>query len=62
MTITPEIIAAMREWVSDCTWADVESADDLTDAQIIRGVQAHYVGGVDAFIRDGNPDHTRTQP
>ena len=60
-TENPEVIKQMREWVKDCQWREVEDEsdiDDMTDLQIIQGVQRHYDGGVRAFIRDSQP----TQP
>ena len=52
--VTPEILAAMRAWIEDCTWTDLDDASELTDAEVLRGVQRNYVGDVAAFIRDGN--------
>jgi hypothetical protein len=53
------LIPAMRCWVSDCVWADVTEDDipTLTDTQILRGVQHHYVGGIAQFVRDN--DHLK---
>lgn len=48
--ITPEHIKNMREWVEDCQWAD--SIEDLTDTEIVNGVERHYCGGVSQFIED----------
>jgi hypothetical protein len=50
---TAEQIAAMREWVADCSWGDMdeESLAELTDEQIIRGVNKHYDGGIREFLR-----------
>ena len=50
--VTPDQIAAMREWVADCSWGDMdeESLAELTDEQIIRGVNKHYDGGIRAFL------------
>jgi len=46
-------IKAMRDWVADCVWSDLDPEDvaSLTDAEIVAGVRKHYVGGVDAFLR-----------
>lgn len=51
---TPDDIAAMREWLAECTWADLETDDiaELSDADVIAGVRRHYVGGVEQFLRD----------
>lgn len=49
-----ELISAAREWVSECTWADLEpeDVDDLTDDEIKRGVERYYDGGWQGFVRD----------
>lgn len=47
------LVAAMREWLADCEWAeqpDNEFIDDLTDAQIVAAVGRHFDGGVPAFL------------
>jgi hypothetical protein len=49
-----EIVKDMRDWVKDCQWGDVESpeeVDEFSDAEIIRGVNKAYDGGVEEFIR-----------
>ncbi len=50
---TPEQIAAMREWVADCQWGDMDPEDlaSLSDEQIIKGVNKHYDGGIREFLR-----------
>lgn len=47
-----EDIAAMRAWIADCYWPDLDDTDTLTDAQVIRGVARHYTGGLTAFLAD----------
>ena len=44
----------MRDWLKDCVWADMDSADvnDLSDSAILRGINRHYDGGVDQFRAD----------
>jgi hypothetical protein len=46
----------MRGWVSDCQWDDDVDADDLTDAEVVSGVQRHYDGGVAGFLGDWRAD------
>ena len=43
-------------WISDCSWGDLEEGErpDLTDLEIVRGIQRHYDGGWDGFILDGS--------
>lgn len=45
-------IKAMRDWIADCVWRDLspEDIEELTDDEIIRGVDQHYQGGVAAFV------------
>lgn len=48
-------LAAMRSWVKDCQWADVpeeSDVDEMSDAEIIAGVNRHYDGGVHQFMMD----------
>lgn len=49
-----DVIQAMREWVRDCEWGDVDEDDieDLDDLTIVRGVDRHYEGGILGFIQD----------
>ena len=49
-----EAVDAMREWLSECTWADIDTDDvaDLTASEVVSGVRRHYEGGVQAFLRD----------
>jgi len=49
---TPEQIQAMREWISDCQWADIDEDTELTEWEILRGVALNYEGGLAAFISD----------
>lgn len=46
----------MFGWITDCAWADMseEFADELTVRQIVSGVERHYVGGVNQFVRDAS--------
>ncbi len=49
-----EMVAEARGWLADCTWADVDADDiaEMSAAEILLGVQRHYVGGVDAFAAE----------
>ena len=49
-----EMLRAMREWAADCSWLDADELDDYTDAQILRGVDRHYAGGVAQFCQDAS--------
>lgn len=50
----PQIIADMRTWVADCTWADMEQGEEeeKSHEDILKCVQKHYDGGIDQFVRD----------
>lgn len=53
-------LAAMRAWVADCEWAD--ETEDLSDAEIARGIEHHYGGGLAAFRADsGLEDASKVQ-
>lgn len=45
-------INAMREWISDCQWADMDEDEiaELDDTTILRGVNRHVDGGLHEFI------------
>lgn len=45
-------IAAAREWIAQCVWADLDpdEVDDLTDRDVIVGIERHYEGGWPAFL------------
>jgi len=49
--LTPEEIAAAREWLADCVWPDCEPEEFATmDEQlIVRGVARHFDGGIEGF-------------
>ena len=55
--VSKEALSAMREWVSECQWGDLGDGDidELSDEQILRGVQRSYSGGIAQFIRDFDP-------
>lgn len=52
-TISPEQIAAMRDWLTDCVWGDMDSDDfdSMPDYAVIHGVSVHYHGGIKAFLQ-----------
>lgn len=43
-------IEAMREWIDQCQWGDIESADDLSDFEVLRGVDDNVDGGLTEFM------------
>lgn len=57
----PELLKQMRDWVKDCQWGDVydeSDVDELSDIEILKGVDQHYDGGIKQFIQDGQPNQT----
>lgn len=58
------LITAARYWISDCTWADLASEDvaELSDEDVLRGIDTHYDGGVRAFAEDGCLDAEQPLP
>jgi len=51
--VTAEVLHEARGWVLDCLWReDPDTLAGLPDAAILAGVQRHYLGGLDQFIRD----------
>lgn len=52
-TENPEVMKQMRDWAKDCQWKEEpEEIDEMSDEDILRGVQRHYEGGIKAFIQD----------
>ena len=52
--LTQTQIQDMRDWIGECAWGDldVDDIDDLSDRQVVGGIERHYAGGVDAFLAD----------
>lgn len=52
------VVAEMRGWLCECTWADVDTADIalMPDRQIVDAVERHWDGGLAAFLRDAIAD------
>jgi hypothetical protein len=53
----PQVLKDMREWVKDCQWGDVHDEtdiDEMSDEQILRGVNQYYDGGIKQFMADSN--------
>lgn len=48
------LITAARDWISDCTWSDLAPEDvaELSDEEILRGIEQNYDGGLAAFEED----------
>jgi hypothetical protein len=48
-----EQVAEARLWIGECRWQDEpEALAELTDAEVIRGIDRHYQGGWSRFCRD----------
>jgi hypothetical protein len=54
ITLSVEDLAEARAWIADCAWGDLDPEDiaSLTDAEVMRGVERHYDGGLLAFQLD----------
>jgi hypothetical protein len=50
--VTPGVVAEMRAWLCDCTWAEVDTADIalMPDTQIVAAVERHWDGGLADFL------------
>lgn len=48
-----DLVNDMRDWVKDCQWGDIEEedVDNMSDEELIRGVNANYSGGINEFVR-----------
>jgi hypothetical protein len=52
---TADEITAMREWLADCDFKDIDTDEALdpdlvTDAEVLDAVEQHYGGGLVAFL------------
>ena len=52
--IDPTLVDLMREYVKEANWDDVTDDPQLTNEEVIVGIQNNYVGGVVQFIDDAN--------
>lgn len=57
--VSQKQIQDARSWVSDCLggWTDLEDEDDisdLSDQELLTGVDRHYCGGIESFLADGS--------
>jgi hypothetical protein len=50
--ITTEQITEARAWIADCYWSDLDDASELSDAEVVQGVENHYEGGWTQFLAD----------
>ena len=56
-TENPDIIKQMRDWIKDCQWQDLPdeaAVDELSDEEVLRGIQNNYDGGIKDFLRGSN--------
>jgi hypothetical protein len=48
-----EQVAEARLWIGECRWqGEPEALAELTDTEVIRGIDRHYQGGWSRFCRD----------
>ena len=50
--ITHKDIDKAIKWITNCDWSDDTS--ELTDLEIVRGIEKHYTGGWKQFLIDGS--------
>jgi hypothetical protein len=51
--IEQQLIIEARSWIRDCSWRDrLEELENLTDEEVIRGINRHYDGGWIQFIEN----------
>ncbi len=53
----PDVIKQMRDWIKDCQWDDLPdeaAVDELSDEEVLRGIQNNYDGGIKDFLRGSN--------
>ncbi|MBC1235658.1 peptide ABC transporter substrate-binding protein [Nostoc sp. 2RC] len=51
--LTPRQLLEARDWIKDCCpWRDLpdpECVDDLSDEEVVKGVEKHFSGGLRQF-------------
>lgn len=59
LEISQALISDMRDWAKDCNWRECEDSEDvesfineLSDTEIVQGIDANYTDGVQGFIND----------
>lgn len=52
-TIDRELIKAGLDWLHDCFDNEDGELDGLSDREVRAGVDRHYEGGWEQFLRDG---------
>lgn len=53
MSASEALIAEARAWVADCVWReDPEDLAAMPDRDVLRSVDRHYEGGLDALARN----------
>lgn len=53
MTASAALIAEARAWMADCVWReDPDDLADMSDRDVLRSVNRHYEGGLDALARN----------
>jgi hypothetical protein len=49
--VTKAQIIEAQAWIRDCSWRDeAEDLEDLTDEEVMQGIDRHYEGGWTQFI------------
>jgi hypothetical protein len=50
----PELLNDARAWVKENKWYDNSSIDEMSDRELLNGLNKHYEGGLIQFISDNN--------
>ena len=53
LRVTPQRIAAARDWLLDCFPNDEDDILEASDRNIVRETQRHFGGGWDQFVASG---------
>ena len=59
LELNPAQLEEARDWIKDClgSWRELETeedVDELSDSQVIKGINKHYCGGLEAFKESCN--------
>lgn len=54
----------MRDWIADCQWRDLDGDEiaELTPAEMAKGIERNYDGGMRQFLADAEPVEQQEEP
>lgn len=49
--LSSEELQYARDWISECSWEDLdcEDIDELSDSEVVQGIEKHFCGGLKSF-------------